>query len=492
MITGLSQQVLRLRFAVDNGAGGTNTPVKLDPDGDRTNASTISLQTVRTGTGLTLVNGEVAVTQPIPPPVANFTASPRSGRPDPELFVKFTDTSTGDITSRDWDFGDGGSSSSTNPGHNYDSSEQYTVRLTVTGPGGSDTETKINYITVEANQPPEIDDVTGDRTVLLNETITLEVVASDDADSPDEMEYFVSDRDEERIPDVQVSGSRITLFPKPNTIFSTQIKIRVRDSEGALSSKETITLEWERLPIAGTFTADPVSLFEGGTTQFTFNRFRGSIDSYDWNFGDGRSSTAENPSHTYDTEGVYTVSLTIEGEGVTVTITKQDYIQVDRHLPPDVFFAAEPTSGLVDLRVDFSLFLGDGGPIDSYLWDFGDGGSSTEQNPSHTYTEPGTYPVSVLVIGPGGDNEIIQEDYIRVDALPPNGIIDADPIALLVDESVDFTFTILQNSGPIDSYLWDFGDDGSSTEQNPSHTYTEPETYTVSCTVTGDIVKSCG
>ncbi len=80
-------------------------------------------------------------------PTANFTGSPTSGCPT--LTVNFTDQSTGDITDWSWDFGDGTTSTLQNPTHDYANPGSYTVSLTVTGPGGSDTNTKNNYITVE-------------------------------------------------------------------------------------------------------------------------------------------------------------------------------------------------------------------------------------------------------------------------------------------------------------------------------------------------------
>jgi hypothetical protein len=86
---------------------------------------------------------------------AAFTGSPTSGVAP--LVVDFTDQSTGTITEWTWDFGDGDSSTTQNPRHTYDGADDYTVSLTVSGPGGSDTETKSNYIRV-SEPPPEGDD----------------------------------------------------------------------------------------------------------------------------------------------------------------------------------------------------------------------------------------------------------------------------------------------------------------------------------------------
>jgi PKD repeat protein len=88
----------------------------------------------------------------VPPPVAAFSAEPVSGTTP--LTVGFTDASSGLITTRAWDFGDGTTSADTNPQHTYVAAGTFTVRLTVTGPGGSSTETKGGYITVTNVPPP--------------------------------------------------------------------------------------------------------------------------------------------------------------------------------------------------------------------------------------------------------------------------------------------------------------------------------------------------
>jgi PKD repeat protein len=85
-------------------------------------------------------------TPPLPQPVADFSATPTAGA-DP-LTVDFTDASSGSITAWAWDFGDGKISREQNPSHRYTMVDTYTVSLTVTGPGGSETQIKTDYITV--------------------------------------------------------------------------------------------------------------------------------------------------------------------------------------------------------------------------------------------------------------------------------------------------------------------------------------------------------
>jgi PKD repeat protein len=90
----------------------------------------------------------------IPAPVADFTGSPMSGKKP--LTVNFSDQSTGNVSSRTWSFGDSGTSTEQNPSHTYSNPGTYTVSLSVNGPGGSDTENKPDYITVEVSDIPVI------------------------------------------------------------------------------------------------------------------------------------------------------------------------------------------------------------------------------------------------------------------------------------------------------------------------------------------------
>ena len=320
------------------------------------------------------------------PPVANFVGSPTSG--NAPLTVNFTDQSTGSIDSWSWDFGDGGTSTAQNPSHTYNSEGTYTVSLTVTGPGGSDTETKVDYITATSTPPAPVADFVGS-------------------------------------------------------------------------------------PTSGTA---PL------TVNFT-DQSTGTIDSWSWDFGDGGTSTAQNPSHTYNSAGTFTVSLTVTGPGGSDNETKVDYITATSEpIPPVAEFVGSPTSGTAPLNVTFTDQST--GTIESWAWDFGDGGTSTEQNPSHTYNSEGTYTVSLTVTGPDGSDTETKVDYITVTSTPPAPVADfvGSPTSGTAPLTVNFTD---QSTGTIDSWSWDFGDGGTSTAQNPSHTYNSAGTFTVSLTVTG-------
>jgi PKD repeat protein len=137
--------------------------------------------------------------------------------------------------------------------------------------------------------------------------------------------------------------------------------------------------------------------------------------SWSWSFGDGASSTAQNPSHTYNAAGVYTVSLTATNSGGSDTLTRSGYIPVapDPGSPPVADFDGLPPSGTAPRTVDFTD-LSSNGPT-SWSWDFGDGTGSSAQNPSHTYTDPGVYNVSLTVSNAAGGDTQTLPGYITVD-----------------------------------------------------------------------------
>jgi PKD repeat protein len=114
----------------------------------------------------------------------------------------------------------------------------------------------------------------------------------------------------------------------------------------------------------------------------------------------------------------------------------------------------------------------------SWLWDFGDYNTSTDQNATHTYNTPGTYNVSLTVTNAHGTNTLTDVNYITVNPVPVAAFT-YTPASGTVSLQVDFTDQ--SQYGPT-SWSWTFGDGGTSSSQNPSHTYTEPNLYTVTLT----------
>jgi thermitase len=207
------------------------------------------------------------------------------------------------------------------------------------------------------------------------------------------------------------------------------------------------------------------------------------ITSWRWDFGDGGTSTEQDPTHTYIQEGVYAVSLTVtEADGDSDTETKVDYITVSDTCPRADFWGT-PLSGSEPLTVGFSDSSASYDGITSWRWDFGDGGTSSEQDPTHTYIQEGVYAVSLTVTEADGDSDTeTKVDYITVSDTRPRADFWGTPLSGSEPLTVSFSDSSASYDG-ITSWRWDFGDGGTSSEQNPTHSYTAEGTYTVSLTV---------
>ena len=192
---------------------------------------------------------------------------------------------------------------------------------------------------------------------------------------------------------------------------------------------------------------------------------------YLWDFGDGTNSTLKEPTHTFGPNGKYSVSLTVTNAYGKDTKTRTGYISVGD--PPKVNFSFSPASGILPLTVTF-LDLSSGSP-QSWQWDFGDGSASSIQNPTHTYTKPGTYRVALSSTNEFGTGQIIRSGLITAGTIPKAEFAvepqEGDPP--LTVHFHDFS------SGIPLGWLWDFGDGTTSTERDPVHTYSTAGNYAI-------------
>ena len=252
--------------------------------------------------------------------------------------------------------------------------------------------------------------------------------------------------------------------------------------DGNKENLNAITMSLPDVPLGvptANFEGTPTSGYVPLTVQFT-DLSSGQINTWSWDFGDGETSTEQNPEHTYNNTGTYTVSLTVTGDAGTDTYTINDYIEViPIPPPPEADFTADVTEGPAPLNVHFTDLST--GVIDDWAWDF-DGGWSGQQNPTYMFMDPGVYTITLTVTGPGGSDTEIKTDYITVTEPVPEPDFEADPTYGEAPLTVNFT-DLTQN--PVDTWLWDFGDGATSTEQNSQHIYTDEDYFTVSLTVTG-------
>ena len=229
-------------------------------------------------------------------------------------------------------------------------------------------------------------------------------------------------------------------------------------------------------PVAS-FSADKTS----GTAPVTVNladTSTGTITGRAWDLGDGTTSTAQSVAKTYSTTGTYTVKLTVGNTGGTTTATKTISVTAPTAAPPVASFSATPTSGTAPLLV--TLTDTSTGTITGRAWDLGDGTTSTAQSVAKTYNAAGSYTVKLTVTNAGGSSTTTKT--ISATASAPVANFTASPSSGIAPLPVTFSNS---SAGTVVSYSWNFGDNTSSTAQNPSHTYANAGTYTVTLTATG-------
>src|SRR5206468_3463853 len=214
----------------------------------------------------------------------------------------------------------------------------------------------------------------------------------------------------------------------------------------------------------------------------------GSISAYSWTFGDGATSTAQNPSRTYAAGGTYTVTLTVtDNQGATASTSKSITVTAPNQPPTAAF-----TASCSGLTCSFTSSRSDpDGSINDYSWTFGDGATATPHNPSHTYAAGGTYTVTLKVTdNQGATGSTSHSVTVSQPNLPPTVNAGSDATVLLgLLYTEQATFSDPDNDGPW-SYTISWGD-GSATSGSTSsessisatHTYLLPGSYTIRVTV---------
>ncbi len=233
-------------------------------------------------------------------------------------------------------------------------------------------------------------------------------------------------------------------------------------------------------PVAN-FTATPLA----GCSPMIINfqdLSTGNPTSWSWDFGNGNTSTLQNPIASYFTPGTYTVKLTSTNANGSNTLTRSAYISV--YESPTVNFSADKTTGCFPLPVQFTDLstAGSGNNNVSWQWDFGNGITSTQQNPIATYTSAGLFNVTLKVTNDKGCFKTLSfSNYISITPGINASFTNTSPASGVPPVSISFTNT---STGPgVLSYLWNFGDGTTSTLPNPTHIYTSNGSYTTTLIV---------
>jgi gliding motility-associated-like protein len=371
-----------------------------------------------------------------------------------------TNASTGPITSRHWDFGNGNTSTQTNPSTEYLNPGVYTITLVVSD--GTTKDTFSQSITVF--NPPTVNftsDITGACPQQLIH-FTNQVTAGSAPISHYAWGFGNG---------IASSDSNIAYeYPIPGTYDVTLVAQDTNGCDAHLVKPSYITV-WS-LPVANFSDTPAISCATSKLINFT-NQSSGSGLSYEWKFGDDSINYTANPSHLY-TAGKYTPTLIVTDSHGCINST-QGHIEV---INLKAIFAATETTVCVHKALKFI----DESPMpgSNWHWDFGDSTTSTAQYPTKAYNQPGVYTVRFTVTDAMCSDSGTRVNYIDVVSCFNSGFGASSQSSC----SAPFTVRFTSQVPPDASVLWYFGDGDTSTAIDPSHTYTTAAQFTVTLIVT--------
>lgn len=373
--------------------------------------------------------------------------------------IKFTNKSLPAPSKVSWYFGDGTSSNQFSPSKIYTQQGDYQVKMVADFGGCVDS--VIKTVTVKDKYPFDF---------------SYEEVPNC---APPLVVNFTSELNGGKVYKWLFGDGGISTLPNPthsfNKIQSYSVTLIIINPSGCfdtLRKSDYITYKRPSLRI-NDLPAEGCAPF---TTTFSSRlNFKDSITSYSWTFGDGGNSTDSTPSHTYLNVGVYRVKLTVTTAlGCTLTTSKDSGALAG--VKPKADFKGDQFDVCASVPITFTD-LSTGG-ANAWIWDFGDGEKSTEQNPIHQYMDTGFFSIKLIAKNTGCPDSIVRQNYIHIK--PPVPIF---TVNLKCDEPFKRTFK--NSSLGADDFLWDFGDGSptSTAKVPPPHVFKDTGVYNVSLTV---------
>ncbi|MGZ5281513.1 MAG: PKD domain-containing protein [Bacteroidia bacterium] len=372
--------------------------------------------------------------------------------------ISFTNTSS-KATNYSWDFGDGKTSTDENPIHKYDTAGTFTVILiSQILPGCTDTFSK----TIKIIEPPKAQFTQSPDSGCAPLTVTFANF------SADEITSYYWDFGNGQV-STDKDPSTVTYQQNDYTDTTYIISLTVKNICGTNTYKDSVKVFPKPRAIAGT---DKNSGCSPAKIQFS-NISIGKPDFYYWDFGNGKTSTLENPPAqnfvTDSLDSTYTIIFVAGNQCGTDTVRTQILVH-----PKNVtsFFNTSKQNGCVPFDVKFTDFS----KGSTYVsWDFGDGNLSADKNPTHTFTREGTYKVRQFA----NNGCSFDTSEFSITVYPqPDIKFSHNPRPQCANEPVSFT----NLSTGVSNAVWDFGDGKISALTSPNHTYTRPGKYLVRLT----------
>ncbi|MDX1954301.1 MAG: PKD domain-containing protein [Chitinophagaceae bacterium] len=386
---------------------------------------------------------------------ANFTnTSPNVCQPPVD--ISFNNLSTGPgVLTYSWNFGDGNVSTQNNPIHTYTNPGNYDILLVATSSLGCvdsffrGSAVVIDNISTDFSVPDSI---------CINESVQFLNISNP---VPQGSVWDFGD-----------GGTSTAQSPTKSYAAAGTYAVKLINNFPNCQDSITKNITVVPFPVAD-FTAPVTASCQPPLTVNFQDISTGGAVAWNWDFGDGGTSTQQNPSHTYTSYGSYTVTLiATNSTGCSDTIIRSQYIRV---IKPVISFPDLPVQGCIPFAVNFSANITTVDAVTSYLWTFGDGGTSTLATPSHTYTVLGNYTVSLTITTSTGCTETLTLGSAVKAGTPPTVNFSATPLETCVDQPVQFT----ELANPADAFLWDFGNGDISTQPNPLYSYPQAGVYTI-------------
>lgn len=453
--------------------GDNSTSTDQNPVHHYRQGGTYSVTQTATGSGGSdSITQSLLVVDRLPEP--NMTFNALAGVP---LGIQFTADAIERVTEWEWDFGDFSQTATQNPRHTYGTSGAYTVTLRARGPGGEGVITRVVSVGVSA---PTVDFTHASGSGMYGVELTPIV-----SGTVNTLEVRFGDGNSETL---TAANPGAPVFPPLSHNYvasgSYPVTMTAYGPAGDPSATQIIAIPEPALNPSITVTQSggvaPLSIdFNGAAT--------GNVQSWTWDFGDGNTATGEDVSHTYRSAGNYPAILTVAGPAGSATAAMN--ISVLSHL--QAMADVMPISGEAPLTVSFSNQSTGTGAL-SYNWNFDDGRTSTDVNPTHTYRQPGTYLARLTVTDSAAPS---QPDSITlaitVAAVPLAARIKVDRL----EGSAPFAISVEDDSiGSVTGWRWDFGDNTPVFDtadpdlgRQRTHTYANPGRYPLILRVSGPL-----